>query len=37
MFDILTYILRTLAILGIPAGIAGIIWQGKEIIEAWKH
>lgn len=32
MFDILTVIIRSMAIIGIPAGIAGIVIEIKEMI-----
>ena len=37
MFDILTYIMRTMALIGIPAGLVGILREWKGIVEAWKR
>ena len=37
MFDILTIFMRALILVGIPAGIAGIVREIRYMAEVWKR
>ena len=37
MFDILTYMFHTVAIIGIPVGMACIAEEVRRMIWTWRH